>query len=67
MKKTLNTLSTRYKLVKANPNVDNLEKSLNNSDKEQKGNSNTKTYKMHPLNYWSGPHFLFHINIPSNG
>ncbi len=65
MKKTLNSKDSTYKLIKGDSDLNNSDKEVvvNNPQKEER---TRKTYKMHPLNYWAGPHFLFHITIPDN-
>lgn len=70
MKKTANTLNQKYKYIKSdfNDNESNKSEAIDacnsiNTGKQEK--QSNRTYKMHPLNYWSGPHFLFHIAIPN--
>ena len=62
MKKFLNNIFTVAKNTQQSASDRNRE---NNPDKNLSVNNerpNSRTYKMDPINYWSGPHFLFYIN-----
>ncbi len=53
-------------LNKADRNKNNWDKPINKPAMEQMGNISNRTYRMYLPTYWSGPHFLFHINILIN-